>query len=78
MEVPNFPMHRCSDPKPLLDRINPSVDALLEHVEERTDLVRPEPEISQEQLERAQIELEEEHGEEEHSTEEGSDEGEDE
>ncbi|MEM9517617.1 MAG: hypothetical protein AAGA42_22415, partial [Actinomycetota bacterium] len=63
-------------PKPLLDRINPSVDALLEHVEERTDLVRPEPDISEEQLERAQIELEEEHGEDEGSgEEEGSGEG---
>ncbi|MEM8620707.1 MAG: NADH-quinone oxidoreductase subunit M [Actinomycetota bacterium] len=65
-------------PKPLLDRINPSVDALLEHVEERTDLVRPETEISEEQLERAEIELEAEHGEEEPSNEAGSDEGEDE
>ena len=31
-------------PKPMLDRIQPSVDALIEHVEERTGYVAPEPE----------------------------------
>jgi len=31
-------------PKPLLDRVEPSVDALIEHVEERTGDVVPEPE----------------------------------
>jgi NADH-quinone oxidoreductase subunit M len=30
-------------PKPVLDRIEPSVDALIDHVEERTDYVEPEP-----------------------------------
>ncbi len=43
-------------PKPLLDRINPSVEELLVHVEERTDLVRPEPSITEEEIERAVIE----------------------
>jgi NADH-quinone oxidoreductase subunit M len=30
-------------PKPMLDRIQPSVDALIAHVEQRTDFVVPEP-----------------------------------
>ena len=30
-------------PKPMLDRVEPSVDALIRHVEERTDEVAPEP-----------------------------------
>jgi NADH:ubiquinone oxidoreductase subunit 4 (subunit M) len=30
-------------PKPVLDRIEPSVDALISHVEEYTDFVEPEP-----------------------------------
>jgi len=30
-------------PKPILDRIEPSVDAIIAHVEERTDFVVPEP-----------------------------------
>ena len=30
-------------PKPMLDRINPSVKSLIEHVEERTNYVEPEP-----------------------------------
>ncbi|MDQ3738149.1 MAG: NADH-quinone oxidoreductase subunit M [Actinomycetota bacterium] len=30
-------------PKPMLDRIEPSIAVLIEHVEERTDLVSPEP-----------------------------------
>jgi NADH-quinone oxidoreductase subunit M len=30
-------------PKPMLDRVEPSVDALIRHVEERTDDVAPEP-----------------------------------
>jgi NADH-quinone oxidoreductase subunit M len=42
-------------PKPLLDRIEPSVDALVAHVEERTDL---EPPISGEQRVEAPTEVE--------------------
>jgi NADH-quinone oxidoreductase subunit M len=30
-------------PKPMLDRINPAVDKLITHVEERSDYSRPEP-----------------------------------
>jgi NADH-quinone oxidoreductase subunit M len=30
-------------PKPMLDRVEPSVDALIRHVEERTNEVAPEP-----------------------------------
>jgi len=33
-------------PKPVLDRIEPSIDALIEHVEDRTDYVEPEPMIT--------------------------------
>jgi NADH-quinone oxidoreductase subunit M len=32
-------------PKPMLDRIEPSVDALIEHVEEHSDFDAPEPEL---------------------------------
>ena len=32
-------------PKPMLDRIEPSVDALITHVEEHTDYVEPEPTV---------------------------------
>ena len=30
-------------PKPMLDRIEPSVNKLIEHVSEKTDYVEPEP-----------------------------------
>jgi NADH-quinone oxidoreductase subunit M len=30
-------------PKPMLDRINPAVDKLITHVEERSDYSRPAP-----------------------------------
>jgi NADH-quinone oxidoreductase subunit M len=38
-------------PKPMLDRIEPSVTALVTHVEDRTGFTRPEPVVSPEQLE---------------------------
>jgi NADH-quinone oxidoreductase subunit M len=38
-------------PKPMLDRIEPSVTALVTHVEERSGFTRPEPVVSPSQLE---------------------------
>ena len=32
-------------PKPVLDRIEPSIDKLISHVEDHTDYVEPEPTI---------------------------------
>jgi NADH-quinone oxidoreductase subunit M len=32
-------------PKPMLERIEPSVDALIAHIEERTDYTEPQPEL---------------------------------
>jgi NADH-quinone oxidoreductase subunit M len=34
-------------PKPMLERIQPSVDALITHIEERTDYREPQPEVAQ-------------------------------
>jgi NADH-quinone oxidoreductase subunit M len=35
-------------PKPMLERIQPSVDALITHIEERTGFEEPQPEIEAE------------------------------
>ena len=46
-------------PSPMLERITPSVESLLEHIEERTDFVQPQPtipELDLEQLEEEQHE----------------------
>ena len=32
-------------PKPMLERIEPSVDRLIAHIEDRTDFVEPQPEV---------------------------------
>ena len=34
-------------PKPMLERIEPSVDALIAHIEERTDYEQPQPELAE-------------------------------
>jgi NADH-quinone oxidoreductase subunit M len=36
-------------PKPMLERIQPSVDALISHIEERTDYREPQPELAEDE-----------------------------